>query len=100
MASGVSAKEMGMRPSERPTRNTASHSRPLAECRDARVTPSTTGASWVVARRSSSWAKTARVKDSSCSAARPAMLSASATSARRDSHLARVALSARGARSV
>ena len=41
-------------PSVSPTRNTASHSRPLAACSEARVTPSTVGACWASARSSSS----------------------------------------------
>ena len=41
---------MGRLPSVRPTRNTASHSRPLAAWRDARVTPCMVGGCLLVSR--------------------------------------------------
>ena len=48
-------------PSVTPTTKTASHSRPLAACSDARVTPSTVGACWASARSSSSATKSRSV---------------------------------------
>ena len=52
-----------MSPSLSPTRNTASHSRPFAACRDASVTPSTAGACWADARSSSSATRSTSVAD-------------------------------------
>ena len=49
-------------PSTSPTRKTASHSRPLAACSDARVTPSTVGACWASARSARSPTKPAQVQ--------------------------------------
>ena len=58
---GVFAYAVGSVPSARPTRKTASHSRPLAECSDASVTPSTVGACCCSARLASSSLNAARV---------------------------------------
>ena len=65
-ASGVSAKEIGMSPSLSPTRNTASHSRPLAACSEARVTPWTVGACWA---RERSWSSLTKSERLNCGAA-------------------------------
>ena len=77
-----------MSPSDRPTRNTASHSRPLAECSEARVMPCTVGACWCWARSSSSATSSVSVN----SAPRVvASWSARLTRACRDSHRSRAA---------
>ena len=83
-------------PSASPTRNTASHSRPLAECSEASVTPSTVGACCCSARRASSSqnaGETSRCTAPACRSATRlrAYSSASATSAASASHCSRAA---------
>ena len=83
-----------------PTRNTASHSRPLAACSDARVTPSTVGACCAAARSSSSATRSATVGGPSPVGGAAARASASETSACSASQRSRLAPRPSGGASV
>ncbi len=76
---------IGSEPSVSPTRNTASHSRPLAACNDDNVTPWTVGGWRASARADSSADRSGRVS----SGFSAIMSSVSCSSAFRDSQRAR-----------
>src|SRR5690625_6148993 len=78
--------EIGSRPSLAPTTWTTGHSRPLAACTEARVTPSTTGADCASARSSSS-----RTTSASPVPGRARTVSARPTRALRESQRSRTA---------
>ena len=79
------ADEWGSTPSLTPTRKTARHSAPLAECSEAMVTPAPPGASWRSARSASSAANSRNVPEGE----RTAQSCAEACSAANDSHCER-----------
>src|SRR5690348_8886908 len=81
-AAGVRACTIGISPSTRPGSSTASHSRPLAACMDASVTPSTAGA----CPSSDRWVSSAEKSVSVASGRAACMSSASWAIAVSDSH--------------